>query len=140
MACENYFLMHAVINKCECKKDSQGSLCGVGMTRNLVCNQHITFCPLQKSLKLWLQQTKKDNGECAEDYQKMRARLWLELPYSGLSNPNWPTDSKQTSCKHVTSVPQTLQAYRQLSANDTKLLSDNILRVITRTVTYCRKQ
>ena len=70
----------------------------------------------------------------------MRARLWLELPYSGLSNPNWPTDSKQTSCKHVKSVPQTVQAYRQLSANDTKLLSDNILRVITRTVTYCRKQ
>ena len=70
----------------------------------------------------------------------MCARLWLELPYSGLSNPNWPTDSKQTSCKHVKSVPQTVQAYRQLSANDTKLLSDNILRVIRRTVTYCRKQ
>ena len=70
----------------------------------------------------------------------MCARLWLELPCSGLSNPDWPTDSKQTSCKHVKSVPQTVQAYRQLSDNDTKLLSDNILRVITRTVTYCRKQ
>ena len=70
----------------------------------------------------------------------MCARLWLELPCSGLSNPDWPTDSKQTSCKHVKSVPQTVQAYRQLSDNETKLLSDNILRVITRTVTYCRKQ
>ena len=70
----------------------------------------------------------------------MCARFWLELPYSGLSNPNPPSDSKQTSCKHVKSVPQTVQAYRRLSANDTKLLSDNILRVITRTVTYCRKQ
>lgn len=69
----------------------------------------------------------------------MCARLWLELPCSGLSDPDWPTDSKQTLCKHVKSVPQTVQAYRQLSDNDAKLLSDNILRVITRTVTYCRK-
>lgn len=70
----------------------------------------------------------------------MCARLWLEFPCSGLSNPDWPTDSKLTSYKHVKSVPQTVQACRQLSDNDTKPLSDNILRVITITVTYCRKQ